>query len=243
MFSFLLLFGIFAYSGAEKGHVKVLDRHNFDEVVMDKDKNILVEFFAPWCGHCKRLEPVYERLAKTFADEEDCIVAKVDAEYESAIAARHEVRGMPTIKFFSKGNKNGETYDGDRSEQDLIEYLNEKCGTNRMKGGHVNNRAGRIDAFDDMAEKFINDESYNKSAAIESIARTANLEVDAGYKSSGEYYVKVMKNIMEKGENYVLKELNRLEKLVEQHIPSEKKVQMLRKKNILDVFKRARDEL
>ena len=58
-------------------------------------------------------------------------------------------------------------------------------------------------------------------------------------------YVKVMNKVMEKGNTYVFSELSRLEKLVEQHIPSEKKVEMLRKKNVLDVFRRAteRDEL
>jgi len=222
--------------------VQELDRHNFDTIVMDKDKHVLVKFYAPWCGHCKRLEPVFESLAKTFQGEEDCIIAKVDAEYESAIGARYQVRSFPTIKFFSKGNKIGEDYDGDRTEQDFIEYLNQKCGANRLKGGSMNNRAGRIDAFDAFAEKFMTDESYNRTAAIESIMRTAEIEVDPGYKKSMNYYAKVMKKVMEKGETYVATELKRLEKLVDQHIPTDKKTEMLRKKNVLDVFKRAADK-
>jgi len=244
MYSILLLCGLVsvAYSdGASK--VQVLDRHNFDAIALSKDKNVLVEFYAPWCGHCKRLEPVYESIARTFEAEEECIIAKIDAEYEHAIGARYGVRSFPTIKFFGKGKNVAEDYDGERTEQDFIEYLNQKCGANRMKGGAVNNRAGRIDAFDHMADKFMSDSSYNRTEAIESIAKTAEREVDPGYKKSMEYYVKVMKKVVEKGEGYIATELNRLEKLVEQHIPADKKVQMLRKKNVLDVFKRATDEL
>ena len=196
LFSFLLVCGSLTYAviaGEEKKSAVVeLTRHNFDEVVLDKDKHVLVKFFAPWCGHCKRLEPVWENLARTFEAEDDCIVARIDAEYESSLGARYGVRGFPTIKFFGKGDKMGEAYDGDRTEVDFMEYLNEKCGTNRIKGGAMNNRAGRIDAFDSFAEKFMNDATYNRSAALESMMRTAEAEVDAGYKKSMQYYVKVI---------------------------------------------------
>lgn len=44
--------------------VKILVGKNFDSLVMNNDKDVLVEFYAPWCGHCKQLAPIYDELAK-----------------------------------------------------------------------------------------------------------------------------------------------------------------------------------
>lgn len=49
----------------------------FDSIVMDPSKHALVEFFAPWCGHCKSLTPVYEKLGSVFSAESAVVVAKV----------------------------------------------------------------------------------------------------------------------------------------------------------------------
>lgn len=58
---------------------------------------------APWCGHCKELAPVWEKLGEKYADKEDLIIAKMDAtanELESIA-----IQGFPTLKYFPAGGK------------------------------------------------------------------------------------------------------------------------------------------
>ncbi|XP_048859390.1 protein disulfide-isomerase A4-like [Brienomyrus brachyistius] len=102
----------------EENGVLILTDKNFDTFIKDKD-TVLVEFYAPWCGHCKQFAPEYEKIAQTLKENEPPIpVAKVDATKESTLGSRFDVSGYPTIKIL----KNGEPvdYDGDRSEQAIV---------------------------------------------------------------------------------------------------------------------------
>ena len=58
--------------------VKVAVAKNFEELVTENTKDVLVEFYAPWCGHCKKLTPIYDELAEKMA-EEDVEIVKMDA--------------------------------------------------------------------------------------------------------------------------------------------------------------------
>jgi len=61
------------------GNVRVLVGKNFNEVVYQDQKDVLVEFYAPWCGHCKKLTPIYESVAKKFRGFENLVIAKMDS--------------------------------------------------------------------------------------------------------------------------------------------------------------------
>lgn len=77
---------------------------NFDEVVINNGKDTLIEFYAPWCGHCKKLGPVFEEVANTLKDE-DVAIVKMDATAND-VPSTFDVRGFPTLYWLSKDDKN-----------------------------------------------------------------------------------------------------------------------------------------
>jgi len=78
-----------------------------------------VKFYAPWCGHCRRLEPLWEELAKEL-EEHGVICAKVDGSENRNLMNRFQVRGYPHMKLFHKGEM--WTYTGTRSKEDLLDF-------------------------------------------------------------------------------------------------------------------------
>ncbi|KAF9790736.1 protein disulfide isomerase [Thelephora terrestris] len=221
---------------------------NFHPIALDKTKNVLVTFTAPWCGHCKTLKPIYEKVAEYFKDEEDCILANMDADasHNKPIAMMYNVASYPTIKFFGKGGENKEnpmTYTGGRSEQALVDFLNKKCGTQRAIGGRLNDLAGRLPSLDEIAQKFID---------ATTTLRTTLLEEATTLGNDAKGYIRVMEKIVKSNE-YVTKELKRLESILAKGTLGPKKLDEIKTKfNILSAFvkkeapeklSRAEDEL
>lgn len=102
---------------------------NFDSVVLKSGKPALVEFFAPWCGHCKSLAPIYEDLATSFESSKDKVsIAKVDADAEKALGKRFGVQGFPTLKWFDGKSDTPEDYSGGRDLESLQEFVSKKTG-------------------------------------------------------------------------------------------------------------------
>jgi protein disulfide-isomerase-like protein len=87
-----------------------------------------VKFFAPWCGHCKRLAPTWEKLAESVESQEKVHVATVDCTKERDVCSKQGVRGYPTLKLFTPGNAEGTKYAGGRDLAALSDYLNSHAG-------------------------------------------------------------------------------------------------------------------
>lgn len=105
----------------QEGHVQTLVGLNFQDVVMDRTKDVLVKFYAPWCGHCKKLVPIWDELAEKVKDMPDLIIAKFDATANEADGV--DIRGYPTLKWYPKNDKSGVSYEGDRELENFLEYL------------------------------------------------------------------------------------------------------------------------
>ena len=107
--------------------MKIVVGSTFEEIVFDRTKDVLIEFYAPWCGHCKSLEPKYKQLAKKFKKYEDLIIAKFDATANDA-PPEFEFKGFPTIFFVAAGELNHVVkYDGGREVDDFTSFLNENA--------------------------------------------------------------------------------------------------------------------
>ena len=102
-----------------ENNITVLTEANFDKA-LEKYEHILVMFYAPWCGHCKKFGPELERAAAVLR-KENLIVAKVDATSEKELAKKYKVRTYPTIKFFKKGQISD--YKAARKEQAVINWV------------------------------------------------------------------------------------------------------------------------
>jgi len=186
--------------------VTVLTDDNFDSLALGS-KGALVEFYAPWCGHCKSLAPKYEELAKVFSGDSDVVIGKVDATEYGDLANRFEVQGYPTLKWFPAGSAEAESYDGARELEDLVAFVNEKSGTARNDDGSLKPSAGRVKDIDALiaAASFLVDEGL--VASIKTAAASVADSKEAQYAKN---YVSAAEKILAKGADYADNELKRL---------------------------------
>ncbi|XP_015591671.1 protein disulfide-isomerase A6 homolog isoform X2 [Cephus cinctus] len=108
-----------------------LTDENFDKLVLDSEDMWLVEFYAPWCGHCKNLAPVWSAAATELKGKVK--LGAIDATVNTIKASHYGIRGYPTIKYFAPGKKNSDSvleYDGGRTSSDIVNWAMDKLSEN-----------------------------------------------------------------------------------------------------------------
>ncbi|OJD25315.1 protein disulfide-isomerase domain [Blastomyces percursus] len=133
---------------SQEGPVTVVVAHTYQDLVIDNDKDVLLEFYAPWCGHCKALAPKYDQLGQLYVDNPEfatkVTIAKVDA---TANDVPDEIQGFPTIKLFPAGSKDSPVdYTGSRTVEDLANFVrdNGKYGVDAYDPAKVTEDGGDV---------------------------------------------------------------------------------------------------
>ncbi|XP_042520453.1 protein disulfide-isomerase-like [Macadamia integrifolia] len=124
--------------------VKVVVADNLQDVVFNSGKNVLLEFYAPWCGHCKKLAPILDEIAVSLQSDADVIIAKIDATANDIPTDTFNVRGYPTL-YFKTASGNLSQYDGDRTKEAIIDFIRKS----RDKTGHQDSVKDEQDSVKD----------------------------------------------------------------------------------------------
>lgn len=107
--------------------VKVVVGNSWEDIVEDTGKDVLIEQYAPWCGHCKKLAPILDDLASKLSGVKTLTIAKMDATKNDA-PKDYKAQGYPTLHFFPAGDvQKGVSYDGGRTLEDFVKYLKENA--------------------------------------------------------------------------------------------------------------------
>ncbi|CAD8084226.1 unnamed protein product [Paramecium sonneborni] len=114
-----------------EGVVIELTSDNFNQVVLESKQDVLVKFFAPWCGHCKNMAEAYKTLAANLANNQNVLIAEMDWTQHKTDAV--DIKGFPTLVFFKKGGEKPEQirYQKARTAEAMAEFINENTSFQR----------------------------------------------------------------------------------------------------------------
>jgi len=171
-----------------------LDPDTWKTEVVDSGKAAFVKFFAPWCGHCKKLKPDWDKLADEFAGSSKVLIADVDCTGAGKpLCEKYGVRGYPTIKSFSPPDEEGDDYKGGRDLAALKAYasdLGPGCAVDAMENCSEEQKKA-LATYIAMDP----DERANKLATLSKSLKDAEEAHEALLKSLQASYKESMENL------------------------------------------------
>mgnify|MGYP001034601071 FL=1 len=100
--------------------VQTITMENFDKIVLQSDKPVLVDFWAEWCGPCRMVSPIVDEIAE---EREDIVVGKINVDEQGELAVRFGVMSIPTLLVFKEGRLAQKAV-GARPKEELLALLN-----------------------------------------------------------------------------------------------------------------------
>lgn len=156
---------------------------------------------------------VWKRLAFLYSDDKEVVIAKLDSDKFAHLTEQQGVSSYPSIKYYKK--QGAEKYEGETTIEALVDYVNMKTGLEVSSDDGVIPSAGTIPEIAEHIRSYIEARTQEDRQKVVDACRTTVETLDARAKENFDYYSKVFSRIAEKGEEYIIKERARLEKLLD----------------------------
>ncbi|CAN1220030.1 Protein disulfide isomerase-like 2-3 [Linum perenne] len=132
---------------------------NFKSKVLNSNRVVLVEFYAPWCGHCKALTPAWEKAATVLKGV--VTVAALDADAHKSLAQEYGIEGFPTIKVFTPGRPPVD-YQGARDTKPIVDFAYQQDRLNGKSTSGSSDKAGSSDNSEPNASIELNSRNFDE---------------------------------------------------------------------------------
>lgn len=224
-----------------------LSSANFERIVKDRARSIMILYFNGNCDLCNSLQNVLHNVGGTFRNEPKCLIGRLNCDADPQICVQQNIPHYPTLKVYSQHNKDGVIYEPGRNqesytEKNITSFMNALCGTQRILRGRLNEKAGLLDDFNELAVRFMKENNKRDEIMIKAKSKA----LSHTFQVEAHFYLSVMRRITQHGAGIIKDEIDRLERLIEGAIHANKADELEKRKNILKQFQvlhYERDEL